>query len=525
MAADGSHADGPTRPHAIVIGSGFGGLAAAVRLGALGMRVTVLERLDSPGGRARVFHQDGFTFDAGPTIITAPYLLEELWTLCGKRLEDDLTLRALDPFYRIRFDDGTTFTYSADIELLRREVAKFEPRDVDGLGSFLAESERIFDVAFTELVDQPFSRFGTMVKAVPDLLRLGGFRSVYSKVSQHLRNEKLRMVFSFHPLLIGGNPFTTTAYFCLISHLERAHGVHYSVGGTNQIVQGLVGLIEGQGNRVRLDADVERILVEDGRTCGVTLRSGERIDADIVVSNADTAYTYEHLLAQEPACRGLRRRLATANYSMGLFVWYFGTNRQYEEVDHHTIVLGPRYRELLEDIFQRRHLAEDFSLYLHRPTASDPSLAPEGCDAFYVLAPVPHLGSGTDWEARAEQYRQAVQQRLESTLLPDLGAHLVTSRVMTPQHFHDELAARDGAAFSLQPNLFQSAWFRPHNESSEIDGLYLVGAGTHPGAGVPGVIASAKVLEKVITADPPSALAPLHDRVPVGSLGTAATRT
>ncbi|MEM9388434.1 MAG: phytoene desaturase family protein [Pseudomonadota bacterium] len=507
MGADGAYGNPPSRPHAVVIGSGFGGLAAAVRLGARGMRVTVLERLDSPGGRARVFRQDGFSFDAGPTIITAPYLLEELWSLCGRKLSDDLTLRSLDPFYRIRFDDGSSFLYSADLDLLRREVAKFEPADVPALDAFLAESERIFDVAFTELVDQPFNKFSTMVRAVPDMLRLGGFRSVYGKVAQFFRNEKLRTVFSFHPLLIGGNPFSTTAYFCLISHLERAHGVHYAVGGTNQLVSGLVGLIEGHGNTVRCEAEVSRITVDDGRATGVTLASGEKITADIVVSNADAAYTYDNLLGREPRRRWSRRRLASAAYSMGLFVWYFGTDRTYEEVDHHTIVLGPRYRELLQDIFQRKHLAEDFSLYLHRPTASDPSLAPPGCDAFYVLSPVPHLGSGTDWAEQGEQYRQAIAQRLESTLLPDLTSHLVSSKVMTPQQFNDDLLSRNGAAFSLQPQLFQSAWFRPHNMSEEISGLYLVGAGTHPGAGVPGVIASAKVLEKVLDAAPPPALA------------------
>jgi phytoene desaturase len=483
-------------PRAIVIGSGFGGLAAAVRLGARGYRVTVLERLDSPGGRARQFQQDGFRFDAGPTIITAPYLLEELWSLCGRRMSDDIDLRSIDPFYKIRFDDGTTFTYSADMQFMRDEVARFEPRDVEGFDRFLVESEKIYKVAFEELVDQPFHQIVTLLKAVPDMARLGGHRTVYDKVRRYFRNDKLRTVFSFHPLLIGGNPFTTTSYYCLISHLERTHGVHYAMGGTHALVRGLIGLIESQGGQVRCEADVARICVDEGnRASGVQLASGERIGADIVVSNVDPAFTYSTLLGHHRRRRWTDRRIERSRYSMSLFVWYFGTNRRYDDVYHHTMVLGPRYHELLEDIFRRKVLADDFSLYLHRPSANDLSLAPEGCDAFYVLSPVPHLGSGTDWSERAESYRQAVERRLEQTLLPGLGEHIVTSRVMTPMHFHQELKSVNGAAFSLEPQLLQSAWFRPHNVSEEVSGLYLVGAGTHPGAGVPGVIASAKVLE------------------------------
>jgi phytoene desaturase len=490
------------QPHAVVIGSGFGGLAAAVRLGARGYRVTVLERLDSPGGRARQFTQDGFTFDAGPTIITAPYLLDELWGLCGKRLADDVTLKALEPFYRIRFNDGTSFTYGGDLDAVRREIAKFEPADVEGFNRFLVESEKIFSVAYEQLVDQPFHRLGVMLRALPDMLRLGGHRSVYDKVCKYFRNDKLRQVFSFHPLLIGGNPFGVTSYYCLISHLERTYGVHYAMGGTHSLVRGLVGLIESQGNALRYDTEVTRILLDEaGKANGVQLASGEQLPADIVVSNVDPAFTYSRLLRQHPRRRWNDRRLQRADYSMSLFVWYFGTNRRYEAVEHHTMVLGPRYRELLKDIFRHLHLAEDFSLYLHRPSATDPDVAPAGCDAFYVLAPVPHLGSGTDWTTQAETFRAAVQRRLEQTVLPGLGDCLATSRVMTPQHFHDELNSVNGAAFSLEPTLLQSAWFRPHNLSEEVPGLYLVGAGTHPGAGVPGVIASAKVLDKILPQD------------------------
>lgn len=492
-----SHDD---RPHAVVIGSGFGGLAAAVRLGARGYRVTVLERLDQPGGRARVFRQDGFTFDAGPTIITAPYLLEDLWALCGRRLSDDVTLRALDPFYEIRFDDGDVFRYAADHDAMRAEVARVSPEDVAGFDRYMRASEAIYKVAFEALVDQPFHELSTLFKSAPDLIRLQGYRTVFSKVSDYFRHPKLRLAFSFHPLLIGGNPMTTTAYYCLIAHLERKYGVHYAVGGTGALVRGLVDLIAGQGGTVRLNADVAQIEVADGRARGVRLTDGTQVDADIVVSNADAAWTYRELLSQQPRRRWTDKRLENARYSMSLFVWYFGTNRRFDDVYHHTMVLGPRYQGLLRDIFQRKHLAEDFSLYLHRPTASDPSLAPEGCDAFYVLSPVPHLESGVDWSTQAETYRAAVARRLEETVAPGLSDAIISSRVLTPQHFRDELLAVNGAAFSLEPQLFQSAWFRPHNKSNEVEGLYLVGAGTHPGAGVPGVISSAQVLDHVVPA-------------------------
>jgi phytoene desaturase len=486
------------RPHAVVIGSGFGGLAAAVRLGAKGYRVTVCERLDAPGGRAYVFRQHGFTFDAGPTIITAPYLLEELWTLCGRRMADDVQLRSIDPFYKIRFDDGRVFTYSSDLDALRAEIAKFEPRDVAGFDRYMEASREIYRVAFEELADQPFHETKTLFREAYELVRLGGYGSVYAKVASFFSDEHLRVVFSFHPLLIGGNPFTTTAYYCLISHLERKFGVHYALGGTGAIVNGLVGLIGGQGGVVRYGAEVEEILVERGRAAGVRLASGEILSAEVVVTNADVAWTYGRLLAKQPRRRWSDAKLGRSDYSMSLFVWYFGTNRRYDDVYHHTMVLGPRYRGLLDDIFVNKRLAEDFSLYLHRPTANDPSLAPPGCDAFYVLSPVPHLQSGTDWSAHAEPYRRAVEKRLEDTLLPGLSGAIVTQRMLTPQDFRDRLLSVNGAAFSLEPKLFQSAWFRPHNLSEEVPGLYLVGAGTHPGAGVPGVVSSARVIDKLV---------------------------
>jgi phytoene desaturase len=486
------------QPHAVVIGSGFGGLAAAVRLGARGYRVTVLEKLDAPGGRAYVYRQDGFVFDGGPTIVTAPFLLEELWTLCGKKFADYVDLRPVTPFYRIRFDNGEVFNYTGDAESMRREVAKFSPDDVEGYERFMRQAEAIFDVGFTELVDISFADWTTMLKIAPDLLRLKSYRTVYGLVASYVRDERIRTVLSFHPLLIGGNPFATTSILCLITFLERRWGVHFAMGGTGSIVKGLVDLIEGQGNAVRMNAEVAAINVVDRRANSVTLKSGEVISADVVVSNADSAWLYKHLIAPEYRRRWSNRRIEKSRYSMSLFVWYFGTKRQYPDVQHHTILLGPRYEGLLTDIFKNKVLAKDFSLYLHRPTATDTSLAPAGCDAFYVLSPVPHLGSGTNWRDEAEPYRKAIEKYLSESILPGLENEIATSLMLTPQDFQDRLNSVNGAAFGLEPVLTQSAWFRPHNKSEEIDNLYLVGAGTHPGAGLPGVVASAKVLDRVL---------------------------
>jgi phytoene desaturase len=486
------------RPHAVVIGSGFGGLAAAIRLGARGYRVTVIEKLDQPGGRASVLRRDGFVFDRGPTIITAPFLLEELWALCGRRFADDVTLVACDPFYRIRFDDGTHFDYSGDAARMRAEVARFSPDDVPGFERFVKASEAIFKVGFEELVDVPFGSFFDMVKIAPELLRLQSYRSVYGLVASHIRDEKLRTIMSFHPLLVGGNPFAASAIFCLIAFLERKWGVHFAMGGTGSVVAGLVQLIEGQGGKLRFNAAVAAIDVDGGRATGVTLEGGERIASDIVVSNADAAWTYRHMVDPRHRRRWTDAKVARMRYSMGLFVWYFGTKRRYEDVPHHTILMGPRYRELLHDIFERKVLAEDFSLYLHRPTATDPGLAPPGCDTFYVLSPVPHLEGATDWAATTETYRRRIAEYLSAAMLPNLEENIVTSEVMTPREFETRYLSYRGAAFGMEPILTQSAWFRPHNRSEDVDGLYLVGAGTHPGAGVPGVLASAKVLDKVV---------------------------
>jgi phytoene desaturase len=486
------------RPHAVVIGSGFGGLAAAVRLGARGYRVTVLERLDAPGGRAYVFRQDGFTFDAGPTIVTAPFLLEDLWALCGRTLSDDVDLRPMDPFYRMRFHTGEEFNYTGDAEKMRAEVARFSPGDVAGYEAFMRASQEIYRVGFEQLGHVPFSSWTDMAKLAPQLLRLGSLRSVYGMVAKYVRDERLRTILSFHPLLVGGNPFSASSIYSLICFLERRWGVHFAMGGTGRIVQGLVGLIEGQGNQVACNSEVVEILVRDGTATGVRLANGTTLRADIVVSNACTAYTYKNLVPAAYRRHWTDRRIESSRYSMSLFVWYFGTRRQYGDVAHHTILLGPRYRELLRDIFKHHRLAEDFSLYLHRPTATDPSLAPEGCDAFYVLSPVPHLDSGTDWHAQAEPYRASIARFLGETVLPGLEGEIATSRMMTPIDFSERLLSYRGAAFGLEPLLTQSAWFRPHNASEDIEHLYIVGASTHPGAGLPGVLSSARILDRVV---------------------------
>ena len=482
----------------MIIGAGLGGLAAAIRLGVRGYHVTVVDRLDTPGGRARVFRQDGFTFDAGPTVVTAPFLFEELWALCGKRLADEVDLRPVSPFYRIRFDDGTTFDYSGDPVRMRAEVAKLAPDDVAGYEAFVAKSEEIFRIGFEQLAHVPFSRATDMLRVAPAMLKLNSHLTVAQLVARYVRDARLRQVLSFHPLLVGGNPYATTSIYTLIAYLERKWGVWFPIGGTGALVEGMLRLIEGLGGEVRLGEEVRRITVANGCAEGVELASGEQLQAAVVVSNADAAWTYRHLVDAQHRGHWTDAKVDRTRFSMGLFVWYFGTRRVYSEIAHHTILLGPRYRGLLADIFDRKILADDFSLYLHRPTATDPSLAPTGCDAFYVLSPVPHLDAGVDWDYEATGYREAIARLLESTVLPGFSDALVTSSMLTPDDFLADYLAIKGAAFGIQPTLMQSAYFRPHNASDSIRNLYLVGAGTHPGAGMPGVLSAARVLDTVV---------------------------
>jgi phytoene desaturase len=496
------------RDRVVVIGAGFGGLAAAIRLAARGMDVTLVEKLDQPGGRAYVFRQDGFIFDGGPTVITAPWLITELFELAGKKSEDFLQLMPVDPFYRIFFDDGDSFDYSGDPARMQQQIAGLSryPQDVDGYRRFLAQSQRIFDKGFTELAAKPFLSAWDMAKIAPDLIRLDAYRSVYGFVSSYIKDDRLRQVLSFHPLLVGGNPFRAPSIYALIHYLEREWGVWFAKGGTGAVVSAFVDLFTGLGGTLLLQSEVAEITTTGDRATGVRLDDGRLIPADIVVCNADVATTYQRLLPARNRKPYTDRKLARMRHSMSLMVIYFGTNRLYRDqvnpaLAHHSIILGPRYRELLGDIFDRKILADDFSLYLHMPTLSDPSLAPEGCDAFYVLAPVPNLKGSTNWNLASAAYRDRIMGFLEKRYLPDLSKHLVTEHSIDPRYFHDTLNSYAGAAFSVEPTLTQSAYFRPHNRAQSMTNLYFVGAGTHPGAGLPGVLTSAKIADTLISAD------------------------
>ncbi len=484
--------------HAVVIGAGFGGLAAAARLRAMGYRVTVLEAGDQVGGRARAFERQGFHFDAGPTVITAPYLFDELYELFGKDRREYFDLVPVDPFYRVVFPDGRRFDYVGDEERLFAQIAEFNPADVDGYKKLVEHSKRIFDVGYTELVDADFSRFGDMMRIVPSLVKLRAYKSLYGLVSHYIEDDALRQVFTFQPLLIGGNPFRAPAIYLLIHWLERKWGIHFAMGGTTAIVRGLTRLLGEVGADLRLSAPVERIVVLNGRTKGVVLGDGTYLEADIVVSNADPAMVYTKLVDASARRKHSDASIARRRYSMSLFVGYFGTKKTYPEVAHHSILLGPRYRELLTDIFDRKRLADDFSLYLHAPTRTDPSLAPPGGESFYVLSPVPNQRSGIDWSSEAPHYMDRILEALDRHHLPGLRENLVTHFHVDPTYFENELRSYRGAAFGLEPTLRQSAYFRFHNTSEDIGGLYFVGASVHPGAGLPGVLSSAKVLEKVI---------------------------
>ncbi len=487
-----------SRPSAVVIGSGIGGIAAGLRLLAKGYSVDIIEALDQPGGRARVFRQDGFTFDAGPTIITAPFLFADLWELFGRKIEDDIELVSLDPFYQLRMPDGHFFSYSGDRDKMRAEIAKISPGEEANYDRLMKDSEAIYRVGFEQLCSVPIDTVPKMLSIIPDLLWFRFHLSVYQNACRYFKNPYLRRIFSFHPLLIGGNPFDTTAIYSLIAFLEKEHGVHFAQGGTGALIQAMVNLFRQEGGRISYNTPAQEITLENGQVTGVTLESRQFLPANVVVSNADIAETYSRLLPKHASKRWTPKKIENSRHSMGLFVWYFGTKNQYPDVPHHLILLNERYRELLEDIFKHGFLADDFSLYLHRPTATDPSLAPDGCDSFYVLSPVPNLDGDVDWTVTAELYRQKLAKFLSDTVLPDLENQIATSHIMTPLDFERDLRSEKGTGFSLAPHLLQSAWFRPHNRSEKIDGLYLVGAGTHPGAGLPGVLSSARVVGDMV---------------------------
>lgn len=483
---------------AIVIGAGFGGIASALRLRSKGYEVTLIDRCAALGGRAQVFERGGFRHDAGPTVITAPFLFEELFLLFGERMVGHINLVPLKPWYRFCFADGETFDYGGTLEETLAEIRRIEPRDCDGYLALLAHSKRIFEIGFTELSAQPFDRFMTMVRQIPRLVGLGSYRSVWGLVSRYMSNPKLRQAFSIQPLLLGGNPFDTTSIYGLIHFLERAHGVHFAMGGTGAITKALGELMERQFIKIKLGTTVAAINVNDGIAQSVTLDDGRTMTADVIVSNCDPAHLYGSMVEKTAQARSTKLKLAAAHFSMGLFVLYFGTTQTYPAVAHHTIWFGGRYRELLSDIFDRKVLSEDFSLYLHRPTATDASFAPPNCDSFYVLCPVPNLQGQIDWTKEGPRLKDRIVKALSKTILPNLEATITGDFFITPENFRQDYLSTHGAGFSIAPLFRQSAWFRFHNRAEGIQNLFLVGAGTHPGAGVPGVLCSAKVVDALI---------------------------
>ena len=495
--------DGDALPPArrvVVVGAGFGGIAAALRARRLGFAVTVVERMPAIGGRARVFQQDGFTFDAGPTVITAPQLIEQLFALFGECMADHVTMLPVRPWYRILFADGRHFDYGSSADEMRRAVAAFAPTDLDGYDRLMARSRALYEVGFDRYGAQSFSTVGAMLRALPSLVRLGGYRSVSGLVQSCLKDEALQRAFSLQPLLVGGHPFRTPAIYALIPHLEQRWGIWFPRGGTAALVAALEALMTRHGIDVQCSRTVTSIQVAQGRVSGVELADGATLAADIVIANADAPQV--HTMLAESAGRR-PSRVDHMQYSFGLFVMCFGTNRSWPDVAHHTILLGERWKALLDEIFEGSTVPIDPSLYLHRPAATDPSLQPPGHDGFYVLAPAPNLRAPIDWARATHLMRDRVVAQLEERVLPGLSRHIVTERIMTPVDFAHDYLSRYGAGFSVAPTLLQSAWLRFHNRAA-LPGLYLVGAGTHPGAGVPGVLTSAKIVENMLCAEPVS---------------------
>lgn len=485
---------------AIVIGSGFGGIATALRARKLGFEVTLLERLNQIGGRAQTFKKDGFIFDAGPTVITAPFLFDELFELYDKDIKDYIEMIPVSPWYRYEFTDGTSLNYGGSVEDTLSEIEKINPDDVEGYKRLLQHSERIFNKGFTELAHVPFSSFWFMMRQVPDLFKLECYRTVWQFTKKYLKDERLRRAFSIQPLLVGGNPFTTTSIYSLIHFLERRWGIHYPRGGTGALVNALGRLMNEVGIDVRLEQDVDSIEVEGKRARAVITSEGEEISADIIICNSDPASTYKNLIQSCYRKTWTNKRIEKLKYSMGLYVLYFGTNKKYDNVEHHTIIFGDEYETLLNRIFNGKEAGEDLSLYLHRPTATDPNLAPEGKDAFYVLAPVPNL-QRDDWNLVKKGIKERVLDILSSRILPNLRENIEVCFDFDPSDFQQQYRSQWGSGFSIAPIFTQSAFFRFHNRAEDFTNLYFVGAGTHPGAGVPGVLSSAKVVENALLED------------------------
>lgn len=489
-----------------IIGTGFGALGAAARLLADGYHVELFEKRDQPGGRAYVYKQNGFTFDGGPTVITAPFMFDDIFEKAGKKRSDYFDLVPCQPFYRIFNHEGRHFDYNSDEKFIFSEIDRWNPADKEGYRRFMQTTKAIFQKGFVELADKPFLSFMDMMRVAPDLIRLKSHQNVYKYVSKYVENEFLRRCFSFHPLLVGGNPFDTTSIYAMIHYLEREWGVHYAMGGTGSIVNGLVRLIGELGGKIHLNTEIKKIRVGSNRRVqGLELQGNGFVPADAVISNGDVAFTYRNMIDEPLRKIYTNRKIDRMKYSMSLFVLYFGTDRRYNDTSlkHHNIIMSKRYKELLADIFDKKILADDFSLYLHMPTYTDPSLAPEGGESFYVLSPVPHLDGTTDWNETSEAYGDKILQFLEDNYLPDLQNHIKARLHIDPVHFRDTLNSHKGSAFSVQPLLTQSAWFRPHNRSEEFPNLYFVGAGTHPGAGLPGVLSSSIIAENLILEDLP----------------------
>ncbi len=487
-----------SQPRAIVAGAGFGGIAAALRLRARGYDVHVIDRCPRLGGRGQVFEHEGFRHDAGPTVLTAPFLFEELFALFDKRMADYIELVEPAPWYRFHFHDGETFDYGPTEAATEAEIARLSPGDVDGYRRMGAWSEQIYEIGFKQLAAAPFHSVGFMLRQIPHLLRLRSYESVWSMVSRFIKDDRLRRAFSIQPLLVGGNPFDTTAIYGMINHLERTHGIWFAKGGTGALVNAFETLMGEEGIKVTLNTTIDQIQVEGRRATGVVLEDGRTLDADVVVSNMDPVHVYRHMLPAGLPSKVAGLRSKHARLSMGLYVLFFGAKRTWPEVAHHTVWFGERYKSLLSDIFDKKHLSQDFSLYVHRPTATDESFAPEGCDSFYVLCPVPNLEGGQDWSVEGPKLRDRIVNALDATMLPGLADHITAEFAMTPEDFKSGYLSVDGAGFSLSPFFSQSAWFRFHNKAEGVGGLFFVGAGTHPGAGLPGVVSSAKVLDTLV---------------------------
>ena len=482
----------------VVIGSGFGGLAAALRLRAKGLDITLGEKQPDLGGRARVFKKGSFIYDGGPTVITAPYLFEELFSLFNKKISKYVEIVPLDLWYRFVFSDGQTFDYSGDEKSMEQEVKKFSDKDFEGYNNLVNFTERIFNKGFTDLSDKPFNNLTFMLKQVPSLLSLKSYKSVYKLVSNYITNEKLRRVFSMHPLLVGGNPFTTTSIYTLILFLEKKWGIHYSMGGTGSVVKALEKLMEEENIKIIKSAEVTEIISNKNKVKGVKINNSEIIECDYIVCNSDPPNVYQNLIKSKNDYNFLfKQKMKRMDYSMGLFVYYFGSKKQYKDVAHHTIYFGNSYEEHLDKIFEKKILSNDISYYLHRPSATDPNMAPSGQDAFYVLVPVPNNLSNINWSNEGEKFKNLILEKMDSSVLPGIKNNVTSDFYLTPDYFEKDLATLHGSGFSIQPKFSQSAYFRFHNQSEIFKNLYFVGAGTHPGAGMPGVLSSAKVLDKL----------------------------